>query len=110
LLGAGFHPSLDYALNGNGGGALANYPILVPLAELKEAQAFVRGMRAGVVPVGQAPKPLSDRPVGPLPPEDMKGNLAKALGVIAALVALGAVITVAALVLQWVMSLASHGR
>jgi hypothetical protein len=105
LLSAGFHPSIDYGEPG-AASALANFPILAPLAELKEAQAFLRGLRAG----GKPPRTSifysgSDRPVGPLPPEDAKGNLMRALGVLLALVGLGAAITLVLLALQFLGSL-----
>src|SRR5438309_11892120 len=78
LLCAGFHPAMDYA---EGEDRLANFPILAPQSELAEAKAFLRGLKAGA-PAAREPVKTqtwydpnaSDRPVGPLPPEALKGN------------------------------------
>ena len=113
LLSGGFHPTMDYAGDDHGA-PLANFPILVPQAELAEAKGYLRGYKANPPAQKQSLKAmfgldpsLSDRPVGPLPPENMKtmtANMLKAVGVVAVL--LVAVIVITGLVwgLQFVMS------
>ena len=119
LLSGGFHPTMDYAGDDHGA-RLANFPILVPQAELAEAKGYLRGFKANPPAQKSSLKAmfgldpsLSDRPVGPFPPENMKNmarNMLKAIGVVVVLIVAVVVITALVWSLQFVMSLTTAPR
>ncbi len=119
LLSGGFHPTMDYAGDDHGA-PLANFPILVPQAELAEAKGYLRGIKANPPAQQQSLKAmfgldpsLSDRPVGPLPPENIKtmsANMLKAVGVVAVLVVAVVVITGLVWGLQFLTTLGGHAQ
>jgi hypothetical protein len=101
LRSGGFHPTLDEATD-PGGPRLANHPILVPQPELKEAQAYLRGLRsqaASAPPPGgrsAAAQHAYDLP----PPEPLLRTVTKTFAVVGVLVLLTLGIIAVVLVLQ----------
>ena len=111
LLAAGYHPVMDY---GQADKPLANFPVLAPLAEVAEAKAFLKGVRAG-----EPAKPTStlstlfgagssDRPVGPIPPWKFHETVGKAVGVIVVMLVLVAALVGLLYFLQFLTSLKGH--
>ena len=111
LLAGGYHPVMDY---GPADKPLGNFPVLVPVAELGEAKAFLRGLRANHAskPVSQLASmfdpSVSDRPTGPIPKWKFSETIGKALGVLFALVVLAGGIVALVLMLQFFSSLKGH--
>ena len=108
LLAGGYHPVMDY---GPADKPLANFPVLVPQGELGEAKAYLRGVRAN--PPARAHTPMfdpnvSDRPTGIIPPWKFSETIGKALGVLAALLALAAGSVGVVYILQFLSSLKGH--
>jgi hypothetical protein len=100
LLSGGFHPTIDYGTDADGP-RLANFPILVPQPQLREAQAYLRGLRVhAAAPVAGARTPQP--PVPEEPPLDQLKQLGQAVGVLAFLLLLTGAIVAVVLVLQMI--------
>ena len=114
LLSGGFHPTIDYGPEADGP-KLANYPILVPQPELKEAQAYLRGLRVHASsPASPAQTSRIMTPRAPTPPARAEPaptplkQFGKAVGALGMLVAVTLGIVVVVLVLQFVSRLIAH--
>ena len=115
LLSGGFHPTIDDGTDSGDGPKLANYPILVPQPELKEAQAYLRGLRVHASsPASPAQTSRIMTPRAPTPPARAEPaptplkQFGKAVGALGMLVAVTLGIVVVVLVLQFVSRLIAH--